>query len=75
MRSLRRLKAIIDGRTIVEQGKVRSVDEPALTAELLAQARACVRIQAGGGAWRNAVAVMAEDLGPFYRSKAYLSCC
>lgn len=68
-------QVIIDGRTIVEQGKVRSVDEPALAAELLAQARARLRSHSGGGAWRDAVAAMAEDLGPFYRSRAYLGCC
>lgn len=68
-------QVIIDGRTIVDQGKVRSVDEPALAGELLAQARARLGSQAGDGAWRDAVAVMAEDLEPFYRSRAYLGCC
>jgi cytosine/adenosine deaminase-related metal-dependent hydrolase len=68
-------QVIIGGRTIVHRGKVLSLDEPALHAELLAQARTHLRSQAEYGAWREIVAAMAEDLGPFYRSRAYLGCC
>jgi cytosine/adenosine deaminase-related metal-dependent hydrolase len=68
-------QVIIDGRTIVHRGKVLSLDEPALYAELLAQARSRLGSHAECGRWREVVMMMAEDLGPFYESRAFLGCC
>jgi cytosine/adenosine deaminase-related metal-dependent hydrolase len=68
-------QVIIDGQTIVHRGKVLSLDEPALYAELLAQARSRLGSHAECGLWREAIAAMAEDLGPFYKSRVYLGCC
>ena len=68
-------QVIIDGRPIVHRGKVLTIDGPALHAELRAQLRSRLGIQAELGPWREAVAALAEDLGPFYRSRGYLGCC
>uniref|UniRef100_E6PKA3 Amidohydrolase-related domain-containing protein n=1 Tax=mine drainage metagenome TaxID=410659 RepID=E6PKA3_9ZZZZ len=68
-------QVVIDGRPIVHQGKVLTIDEPALRAELMAQVRSRLGTQAELGPWREAVGAMAQDLAVFYRNRAYLGCC
>jgi 5-methylthioadenosine/S-adenosylhomocysteine deaminase len=60
---------------VVQDGRVQTVDEPALRAELIAQVRAGLAASGGAGSWRQTVDAMAEDLGPFYRSARFRGCC
>lgn len=69
-------KVLVGGRVVVEAGRVRGVDEPALRDELLARTRAA--LMAGGDAptsWRGTVRALADDLGPFYRRGQIGGCC
>lgn len=68
-------EVIIGGRTVVAQGRVCGVDEPALRAELIAQMRERIAAQPAVGAWHTAVCALAEDLGPFYHRSAWSGCC
>jgi cytosine/adenosine deaminase-related metal-dependent hydrolase len=66
---------IAGGRTVVEAGRVRGVDEPALQAELRARMRAALASDAGHLGWRGTVQALAEDLAPFYRHGHFGGCC
>lgn len=66
---------IAGGRTVVEAGRVRGVDEPALKAELQARMRAALASDAGHLSWRGTVQALAEDLAPFYRHGHFGGCC
>lgn len=61
--------------TVVRNGVVTGIDEPALRAELLARTRAALAAAPGFAAWRRQIGEMAEDLGPFYRSQGFVACC
>lgn len=63
------------GCTVVRNGVVTGIDEPALRAELLARTLAALAAAPGFAAWRRQISEMAEDLGPFYRSQGFGSCC
>jgi cytosine/adenosine deaminase-related metal-dependent hydrolase len=66
-------QVLVDGRLVVDDGRVQGIDEPALQAELLARMRAALAADAGHGAWRATVQALAEDLAPFYRT--FGGCC
>jgi 5-methylthioadenosine/S-adenosylhomocysteine deaminase len=66
---------LIAGRVVVQDGRVQTVDEPALRAELITQVRAGLAASGSAGSWRHTVDAMAEDLGPFYRSASFRGCC
>lgn len=59
-------RVIVAGRTVVGQGRVLGIDEPALVAELLARMRHALASDATHHGWRATVQALAEDLGPFY---------
>ena len=63
------------GRTVVRNGTVTGIDEPALRSELLARTRTALAAAPAFAAWRQQIGEMAEDLGPFYRSQRFVSCC
>jgi 5-methylthioadenosine/S-adenosylhomocysteine deaminase len=67
-------KVIVGGQTVVEAGRVLGIDEPALRAELISQARAALAADGRHGQWRHDLQALAEDLGPFYRDGP-LGCC
>jgi 5-methylthioadenosine/S-adenosylhomocysteine deaminase len=60
---------------VVRNGTVTGINEPALRAELLARTRTALAAAPGFAAWRRQIGEMAEDLGPFYRSQGFVSCC
>ncbi|MDB5991557.1 MAG: hydrolase [Herbaspirillum sp.] len=68
-------EVIVGGRTVVTQGRVCGVDEPALRAELIGQMRASIAAQPSVGTWHAAVCALNEDLAPFYRNSAWSGCC
>jgi 5-methylthioadenosine/S-adenosylhomocysteine deaminase len=69
-------QVIVAGRTVVEQGRVLGIDEPALVAELLARTRHALATDAMHNGWRATVQALAEDLGPFYAGGHFGgSCC
>jgi cytosine/adenosine deaminase-related metal-dependent hydrolase len=68
-------EVIAAGRSVVQQGRVTGIDEPALKAELLAQVRAALAADPAHDAWRRQLGELAEDLGPFYRRSAWAGCC
>lgn len=59
-------QVIVAGRTVVEHRRVLGIDDPALTAELLARTRSALAADAAHNGWRATVQALAEDLGPFY---------
>lgn len=65
----------VGGRPVVAGGRVLGVDEPALKAALHRALRAAIAADGGPDAWRMRLTGMAEDLGPFYRSGAFLGGC
>ncbi len=68
-------EVIIAGRTVVRGGRLVTLDEPALRAELLAQVRSALAAQPAFAQWRCTLDQMSEDLGPFYRRSAWAGCC
>lgn len=65
---------LIGGQVVVQGGRVATIDEPALRAELIAQVRAGLATSGDASHWRRTVSALAEDLGPFYRG-GRLGCC
>jgi len=65
----------VAGRRVVQAGRLTSLDEPALAAELLAQVRAAQAADPAHGAWRQTVQALADDLGPFYGRAGWAACC
>lgn len=65
----------IGGRQIVAEGKVVTVDEAGMRAELIAQVRASLRDNPEAARWRVVLDALSEDLGPFYNKGVYLGCC
>ena len=65
----------IGGRQIVAKGKVITVDEEGMRAELIAQVRSRLRDNPAAARWRDVLDVLSEDLGPFYSKGVYLGCC
>ncbi len=65
----------VGGRLLVDEGRVITVDEDALKAEMLAQVRSRLRDEPQWARWREQVQVLAEDLGPFYRQARWSGCC
>ena len=63
------------GRTVVRDGVVTGIDEPALKAELLACTRSALAATPACETWRQRIHEMAEDLGPFYRRTGWVQCC
>ncbi len=68
-------QVVAGGRTVVDQGCVLGIDEPALRAELLARMRGALAGDPAHAAWRAAVSALAEDLAPFYRHGHFGGCC
>lgn len=68
-------EVIVGGRSVVRQGRVVTVDEPALRAELIAQVRSSLAANGDAQRWRQTVDALAEDLGPFYRAGRLRGCC
>ncbi|HSV61192.1 MAG TPA: amidohydrolase family protein [Variovorax sp.] len=67
-------KVIIGGRTVVEGGRVLGLDEGALRAELIAQARTALASDGSHAKWLHDLRALAEDLAPFYRD-GLVGCC
>jgi cytosine/adenosine deaminase-related metal-dependent hydrolase len=65
----------IGGRQVVSQGRLTTLDEPALCAELLAQVRSALAARPDHNEWRVMLGDVAQDLGPFYRRTAWAGCC
>lgn len=65
----------IDGRRIVDQGKLVSIDEPAFNAELLQQIRSGLKSRPDLAQWHGVLRQLADDLTPFYREGQFLGCC
>lgn len=68
-------QVIIGGRSVVQGGRLTTLDEAALRAELLAQVRARMAAQPEVLQWRHTVDALVQDLGPFYRRSAWAGCC
>ena len=68
-------QVVIGGRTVVQDGQLVTLDEPALRAELIAQVRRGLADSPGFDAWRRTLDEFSEDLGPFYRNSAWSGCC
>ncbi len=68
-------QVLIGGRSVVQGGRVTTVDEPALRAALTAEVRAAIAARPATLPWRDMVDALAEDLGPFYRRGQHLGCC
>jgi 5-methylthioadenosine/S-adenosylhomocysteine deaminase len=68
-------KVLVGGRTVVDGGRLITLDEDALRAELLGQVRSRLRSQSDCDQWRKTLLEMAQDLGPFYRKSAWAGCC
>lgn len=68
-------QVFIGGRAVVHDGRVLTVDEAALRAELIAQVRGSLAAAGDAEHWRCTVDALAEDLGPFYRSAHFRGCC
>ena len=67
-------EVIVGGRSVVRGGKVVTVDEPALRAEVIGQVRSRLRANPAAEQWRAVVDALAEDLGPFYCKGFCLGC-
>lgn len=67
-------QVMVGGRTVVEQGRVLGIDEPALRAELTAKARAALAADGSHGQWLQTLRALAEDLAPWY-AEGPLGCC
>lgn len=68
-------EVIVAGRSVVRGGRLATLDEPALCAELLAQVRSGLAAQPEFADWRNTLGELAQDLGPFYRRGGCSQCC
>jgi cytosine/adenosine deaminase-related metal-dependent hydrolase len=68
-------RVLAGGRTLVEDGRVLGIDEPALKAELLARTRRALADDPAHAAWRDDVGALADDLAPFYRQGRFGGCC
>lgn len=65
----------IGGRKVVEDGRVITVDEAGMRAELIAQVRASLKGNAAAARWKDVVGQLADDLGPFYQHSPFGGCC
>ncbi|GGX37304.1 hypothetical protein GCM10007242_51080 [Pigmentiphaga litoralis] len=65
----------IGGHKIVEGGRVITVDEAGMRAELIAQVRASLKGNAAAARWKEVVGQLADDLGPFYQHSPFSGCC
>jgi cytosine/adenosine deaminase-related metal-dependent hydrolase len=68
-------QVFVGGRKIVDDAKVITVDEQGVRAEMIAQVRGQIAGNPGFRRWHEVVDAMADDLGPFYRQRAFLGCC
>ncbi len=68
-------RVLVGGRTVVRDGQVTGVDEPALRAELLARMRAALANDGAHANWRTTVQALARDLAPWYRQAGFGGCC
>ena len=68
-------RVLVGGRVVVDAGRVRGIDEPALRAELLARTRSALAGDPAHAAWREVVKAMAQDLAPFYAQGRFHGCC
>lgn len=69
-------EVVVGGRSVVQQGRVVTLDEPGLRAELVAQVRSGLAAAGDAQHWRQTVDALAQDLGPFYRGALFLrGCC
>lgn len=68
-------EVIVRGRSVVRAGVLRTVDEPAMVAELLAQVRSGLQRPGEHERWRQTLGELAQDLGPFYRRSGWAGCC
>lgn len=66
---------VAGGRTLVQGGKVVSVDETALRAELIAQARAALARSPETHAWRAVLPALGQALGQWYGQGRHRGCC
>ena len=65
---------IVGGRPVVRGGRVVTVDEAALRAELIARMRTTIAAAPQVAQWHATVGALAEDLGPFYK-RGIFGCC
>ncbi|MBC7621597.1 MAG: amidohydrolase family protein [Candidatus Saccharibacteria bacterium] len=68
-------QVVVCGRTVVRGGRLTTLDETALRAELLAQVRSRLAAQPELGRWRATLGELAQDLGGFYRNSSWAGCC
>ncbi|WP_420227502.1 amidohydrolase family protein [Pigmentiphaga litoralis] len=61
----------VGGRQVVADGRVITVDEARMRAELIAQVRASLEGNAPAARWKEVVGQLADDLGPFYRHSPF----
>ncbi len=66
---------IAQGRTLVQGGRVVTVDEAALRGELIGQARAALAAAPGMRAWRDLLPALGASLGGWYGAGGHRGCC
>ncbi|MDB5850533.1 MAG: hydrolase [Rhodoferax sp.] len=66
---------IVGGRSVVQGGRVITVDEPALRTALNDEARKAMAAQGGSHAWRETLDALSADLAPFYQRGLHCGCC
>ncbi|MDM0046513.1 amidohydrolase family protein [Variovorax dokdonensis] len=67
-------RVMVGGRTVVQDGRVTGIDEPALRAELTARARSALAADARHGEWLQTLRALAQDLAPYYQ-ESLSGCC
>lgn len=69
-------QVLIGGREVVQGGKLATLDENALNAELLAQWTAAIQKDSGSvSEWRKALVQLSGDLSQFYQNGFHAGCC
>ena len=66
---------VSSGRTIVQAGRVVTVDEAGLRAEVISQTRAALARHPEAARWRATVNALAGDLSVLYRAGLHCGCC
>jgi 5-methylthioadenosine/S-adenosylhomocysteine deaminase len=68
-------QVVVNGRIVVREGRLITLDEMALRTELVAQVRSRLAAQPELGRWRTTLGQLAQDLNGFYRNSAWMGCC
>jgi 5-methylthioadenosine/S-adenosylhomocysteine deaminase len=69
-------RVIIGGREVVQDGKLITLDEGTMIAELLSQWKFALLKDSGSvSTWRSTLTQLSKDLEPFYRKGFHPGCC